>query len=755
MKRIEHFVPGIPHEHRGFVPHLRWPIPAGVAEAYATAYTEPGDQVLVPYCQGPSVVREILAAGRQPLAVNFDPLLVLLVGTELATPQQRELDAAMARLGDSTKQGMTLRRYLLGLYATTCPACSRPAVADYFVWDKELGQPMAKYVRCRACDWDGQAAMEPEDWERMGEVADQGMHYHYVLDRISPPQRRGTLRARLEFLLELYSPRNLYALAELTLKIDSLPPEGALQGALQVLLLDCLDRCSFLTPLPSSRARRRGLARPGRFVERNVWYAFEEAAARLLAVAKKPVTDLAGTLEAYLAPDGDWAGCLSAGRVRELARTLPPRSQRLILTSPPPLDSSVWSLSYLWGAWLLGAEAASPLRSLIRQRTPDPAWYARVMAASMATLADLLRDDGRLVLVLTGQRRTVVEALVLAAAQARLGVTSLVQRGGDYRLELAASYPQPAAPARGELEARLRQAAVAAAADTIRARGEPASWPILHAAIYQRLAEEGWLERATEAGEPDPSPLDLIAEQVGAARDDPVFLLTRAVEAGEELWWLADPGDLAPPLCDRVEAAAYQLLQDVLALTEVEFAGRVYAQFPGGLTPDAGLVAACLRAYGSQPTPDYWQLRQEDLPAARRAEQGAIVESLLTLGQRLGYRAGVQEPFDAAWFEGQQVRAVFAVRWQALVNEVLALGEPMAGARPYLVIPGGRAALVSYKLAHNPLWQQAVDEHGWWFIKYRHVRQLVDRPEVDEYALRTIVGLDPIVERETAQLPLF
>jgi hypothetical protein len=95
------------------------------------------------------------------------------------------------------------------------------------------------------------------------------------------------------------------------------------------------------------------------------------------------------------------------------------------------------------------------------------------------------------------------------------------------------------------------------------------------------------------------------------------------------------------------------------------------------------------------------------------------------------------------------------VRWQAIVSEVLALSGPIAGARPYLVIPGGRAALVSYKLAHNPLWQQTVDEHGWWFIKYRHVRQLVDRPEVDEYALRTIVGLDPIVERETAQIPLF
>ena len=101
------------------------------------------------------------------------------------------------------------------------------------------------------------------------------------------------------------------------------------------------------------------------------------------------------------------------------------------------------------------------------------------------------------------------------------------------------------------------------------------------------------------------------------------------------------------------------------------------------------------------------------------------------------------------------MRAVFVVHWQAMVSEALALSERAEGARPYLVIPGGRSALVSYKLAHNPLWQQVVDEHGWWFIKYRHVRKLVEQAEVDEYTLRTVVGLDPIVERESAQLPLF
>jgi hypothetical protein len=62
---------------------------------------------------------------------------------------------------------------------------------------------------------------------------------------------------------------------------------------------------------------------------------------------------------------------------------------------------------------------------------------------------------------------------------------------------------------------------------------------------------------------------------------------------------------------------------------------------------------------------------------------------------------------------------------------------------------------VSYKLAQNPVWQTTVDEQEWRFIKYRHVRQLVARPDVDEYTLRTVVGLDPIVEQESAQLSLF
>jgi hypothetical protein len=383
------------------------------------------------------------------------------------------------------------------------------------------------------------------------------------------------------------------------------------------------------------------------------------------------------------------------------------------------------------------------------------------MAGSLATLVDFMRDDGRLVLVLSDQRPAMVEALLLAADQARLGVMSLVQCRRDYRLELAPSLPEPdalpsaASITEDPLHVRLRRAVVHIAVETIRERGEPVLWPKLHAEIYEKLAQAGLLGEVAAGEDGGASTLDQVAEQVEVALDNAAFTRLTASESRGELWWLARAEGVERPLCDRVETEARKVLEGALAVTEEGYAAQVYARFPGALTPDAELVAACLRSYGSEPTPGYWQLRPEDLPESRLAEQRVIIDQLLLLGRRLGYRAEPSDPFDLTWREKGQVWAVFSVHWQAMVGDAVALSQRAAGARPYLVIPGGRAALVSYKLAHNPVWQQAIDDYGWWFIKYRHVRELLEQPEIDEYTLRTIVGLDPIVERESAQLPLF
>ena len=755
MRQIEYFVPGFLDEDNGALSRLRWPIPPGVTRAYVEAYTDPGETVLVPYCQGVPVVREVLAAERRALALNFDPVMVLAVETALNPPAARDLDAAVARLGDVLKQGVPLRRYLEDLYATTCPACLRTAVASHFVWDRDRNAPVSKYLRCPVCAWDGQAAVDQDDLAHLAEVPAQGMHYHYVLDRVAAQSPGGAQRARLEPLLKLYSPRNLYALAELTLRLESIISDSRLRRTLHVVLLDCLDRCSSLTPIPTRSTRRRGLSRPARFLERNVWYAFEEAVTRFQISARSSVPGLAESFEAYQSSPGEYEGFVGSGLVRDLPHKLPPRSVQLILTSPPALDSAAWVLSYFWGAWLLGAKAVASLRPLLRQRTPDPMWYASVMAGSYRNLAALLCDDGHLVLILSDQQPAVLEALLLAAGRARLGVAAVVQCGSDYRLDLVPTLPQPAVPSRAALKVQIQETATQAASETIRARSEPVAWRTLHAAILDRLAQKGLLVRALGAEGEGASPLDLVAEQVHMGLEDPGFVRLSASDGGDELWWLADLTAMAPALCDRVERFAVHLLRGTPSTTEVEFVQAVYVQFPGALTPEKDLVAVCLRALSQETTPGCWQLRPEDLPGSRQTESHTIIEGLLALGTRLGFRTAPWPPFHAAWFEGERPRAAFAVRWRAAMSETLSLGQQLAGARPYMVIPGGRAALVTHKLAHNPLWRRAVDEAGWRFIKYRHVRYLAAQLDVDEYALQTIVGLDPIVEKEQAQLVLF
>ncbi|MGQ9599585.1 MAG: hypothetical protein ACUVWZ_09230 [Anaerolineae bacterium] len=752
MRQVEYFVPGELRADEGIASCLQWPIPAGVSSVYVEAYTEPGGMVLIPYCQGPAAICEVLAAGRQVIAINFDPVLILVIQSVLMPPSTRNLNAAVARLGDSPKQGMPLRRYLSELYATSCPACTRPVIAEYFIWDREQGMPVAKQLNCPACSWNGRAPVDSEDRERLAEVPTRGMHYHYLLERVAANLPAETLRARVQPLLELYSPRNLYALAELTLKIESLFPIGPIHRALKVLLLDCLDRCSSIAPAPGSRTQRRSLARPARFLERNVWHAFEEAVPRLQTAASAPLWTLVETLETFSDSRDQVAGVVAQGLVRDLPRLVPPKSIQLILTSPPPLDSATWSLSYLWGAWLLGAEAVISLRPLLRQRTPDPSWYARVMSSSFHTLLDLLVEGGRLVLVLSKQRPVVVEALLLAASQAQWEITACFQSDTDYRLELTPVVRQPILTTGLPLVVQIQRAVVDAAAEVIRLRGEPVPWTTLHAAILKRLAEKGLLARIWE--KEGSEPLDLLSEQVTVGLDDPAFVRL-GQEGSEQQWWLADPSHIAPPLSDRVEEAAYQILQEQTGWTELEFSRALYAQFPDLLTPPAPLVSLTLRAYGYEATPGHWHLRPEDQPQVRQAEHQIMIGYLLKLGQRLGYRAEPWTPFDVVWFQEKQVQAVFVVDWQAALGRVLALSAHAPGAERYLVIPGGRAALLSYKLAHNPIWRQHVNEARWQFIKYRHVRQLVEQPEIDRYALQAIVGLDPIVEQEGVQIPLF
>jgi len=817
MGQINYFVPGKTVEVERFLAHYVQPMPVGVATAYLEAYTSPGQIVLDPFCQSPTLVTEVAATGRKIIAANFNPVLALLVRGQLGLPEPRELDAATTRLGDSLKLGVPLREHLDSLYATSCPQCHQTTIADYFLWDREASEPAEKGYHCQSCGSEGQAPVELGERETSSGIERRGFHYHYVLDRLAPPGDEGRKAGRK--LLDLYTLRNLYALTNLLIKIETLFADSPLQETLKLLLLTCLDSCSNLYASPQAWLRPRRLHPPPRFVERNVWRAFEEARAQLSQLTSSSAVHLATGVSQITSPDllslSETDGrppnaLVEPLTVRRLSQVLPEDSISLIITAPPRLAPVFWSLSYLWSGWLFGREKAAALRPLLKRKKNDWDWYQRVMNSTFRALRRALQARGRLVLIFATEGLAFMEALFIAASLAGFELEGAsfqpdevtARKMSYYHLSFAKGEgPLAALPPEdeGNLAIKLQREASTAMQNVLRQRGEPLTYEWLHLAAYRHLSAKGYLRRAMAV-----SPFDFVSRQVETVLEGVeggAIVRWEETEEGEgwpQLWWLREPGKVSPLLSDRVEEAVWETLCEKPTLSAEALAAAIYPRFPGLLTPAAELIEACLKSYTYEIGPDHWQLRPEDQPENRERQRCQGVANLVKLGQRLGYgvelsRAweggtlmdllrneapGVEppSPFDVLWHEDKEVRYAFVLLSMAALGLIpwhkddMPFDHPFdpstglrasfahgkgEGINCYLVIPEERGGLASFKLDRSPWLRQAMVTGHWQFIKYRHLSQLVSATEIGRHDLKKIVGLRPIIEQDKAQIPLF
>ncbi|MEP7360651.1 MAG: hypothetical protein ABI744_03640 [Chloroflexota bacterium] len=319
-------------------------------------------------------------------------------------------------------------------------------------------------------------------------------------------------------------------------------------------------------------------------------------------------------------------------------------------------------------------------------------------------------------------------------------------------------------------------------------------------------------EPQAEAGQPEFGPERAPDWAVGAgSATDHVRLLMeivlgelrrpdnpRLAEIEHGRWWLRSEKDLAqarPPLSDRLEWAVYGLLSTSSAMEEQTFLERAARMFRGHDTPDPELVRAVLASYRD---PDAAQvtLRSVDKLTTRHAEHGEIIGMLTEYGHRLGLRVHVSakerrrayrdgtvgdllsdeeqraylplvaqgdvatlESLDCIWYLRGKATFLFEVEWTALLTEPLLKRGPRIPANDtvvrFLVVPDERAELIRFKVAHSPLLRRALDEGNWHILKSDHLRRLVAREEADLDMLGPMLGLDPEIEREAEQLPLF
>lgn len=752
-----------------------------IIAAYIRAYTEPHDLVIDPFCQSPTIVRETLALERRVIAVSFNPLDALCTRLALTPPPTRDLIAAVTRLGDWFKAGVPLREHLRRLYRTSCPQCGQEIIADYFIWERGLDAPKRASYHCAACGDAGLRDCDESDMRILREIQPRGLHYWYVLDRVA--RHEGSGRKFAMSLLELYTPRNLYALSNLVLKIDDLFSGTATHDFLRLALLRCLELGSKLNAIPGEPASPHmpHLHPLARFVEWNIWQLFEDTARRLAQQQPASTVPLAATvkdvaLSSRIAEAGGSTPSAKAfvGRmpVRQLVSELPMGSVSLILTQPPQIGRTHWALPYLWTGWLYGHVESALLWPLVRRRSSDWPWYLRVMSAIFSSLQKVLNTNGRIVFI--GQNKGIAyhETLALAASGANLrsendlyhprefeaATKPFAGLRGDYRFTwtLGSSLP-PWPMSKEELIAKLRQIAVTAAEEVLQQRGEPAPFARLHCHIWQTLAQRGILQRVMAIKEPI-SPLDWVRDQIKAAlQEGTEHTLIQLWEEGEEdecLWWLKQAPDV-PPLKERVEQATYEILAAVASIELTEFMHTIYQRFPGLLTPDMEWVMACLKSYGQQITAGRWALKDVERPQQRIGARERILHTLADLGKRWGYKVEYRtQGLDIWWVQPGRTTFAFVVLDSAAFSPLfqVPVTDEFVKARKLVIFPEARQDLLRLKLARSMKLRKQLVANGWQFIQDAALRQWASQPDIAPADLDSLVSLDPLAVQDRTQL---
>ncbi len=763
MNTPDYFIPD--RDPRAFCPlhsFLRAP-PISVAAKYIDALTAPGDLVVDPFGALPNVARAALTLNRRAIVVESNPLWAWLARALATLPPAAEIDAALARLGDTPKDDLPLRAHITQLYATICAACDKPTPADYFIRTREGGL-VARHYTCAHCGATRDDPATEDDLKRADAVNARGMHYHFAFERVVPA---GNLHAeRIRKMLEVYTARNLYALVTLTQKIEARFHATREREFLLLLLLHLLERGASFYAAPDGEPQ---LTAHKQFVEFNLWREMELAARALAEHA--PALDLAESPADVLGSPSPEA-FIGRGNAKTLARALNAPTAALVLTAPPTRRVAVWALSYLWSAWILGRAVAQPLAPYLdtqKDAAWEWRWYADALDSSMKSIAKILRADARAVFVFTEAWHQVIEALLLAAAGARLRIESCLFQPrlgdfprrefddlrGEYRIAFT---PTPATRTptlprfAGEgVEARVRETALAAAREILTRRGEALAFSWVHHAAFARCARLGLLADALSVKTKTPPGRIIHNAVIAGLRDGYAHDLDH-YESKEQFLWLRRSGELAAPLIDRVDdAVRVGQFSKIVPLDELEDA--LYRQFPGDLTPEAGLIDLCAAAYA-----------EFDAGAKARA-----LDALARLGERLGYRVifdfrfsifdSIENPQSAienlnvVWQSDGEIAHAFVWRERAQFADLAQIH--LTPARGYIVVPENLVALLREKTRHLPHLADAFHEAGWDFVRVPFVEKLLTQETIERHDLAFITGLEPPNAERGTQLEMF
>lgn len=716
------------------------PLEDGIAAEWLPPHANRGAWLLDPFGAAPRLAVEAAHSGYRVLVTAHNPIARFLLEMTASPPSEAELKAAIADLAISKKGEERLEPHLQSLYLTECASCKQKIPARAFLWKKGETAPFARRYHCPACGDSGEKAVTEFDVELARRIAETArLHRARLLERVAPPDDPD--REFVEEALSVYQPRAMYALATLINRLDAPGVTPERRRILSALFLSVYDKANNLWRTDNERPRPKQLTLSSEFCENNIWMALESAVSEWAARdASVPIVQWPNKI-----PESGGI-ILYEGRIADLAPTVKESPIAAILTALPRPNQAYWTLCALWAGWLWGSEAAEPFHLVLRRRRYDWGWHLEALQHAFHHISDLLKL-GAPCLTLVPEPEPSFLTVALAAGE----------RNGFHLHSLAMRTQHDAAQIvwmRGERLHRKREevditSIHAAIHGHLIARGEPAIYLPLHAAALVTLTNDHAL---SEPRQPAEDVVRNVAKMVQEALLGNQSLVRyrggESVDTG--LWGLSDEIEIAEPLSDRVEMAIVNFLLAHPTCRLEELLRHLSTHFPGLLTPSLGLVGEVLASY-AEPSEGLWTLRAEDAPSARTKELLQMADLLASIGQRLDYHVNRLNERTLVWEMGETSAYVFHIKASAILSR-LVTESPYPRERTLVVLPGGRAALLAYKLSRDPALAARLE--GVRVIKFRTIRAIAAQSVLNQHVFETQIAGDP-AQQPGGQLKLF
>lgn len=743
------YISGNPPATPGPLARYLPPIPDGIATEWLTSQSPPilqGMWILDPFGASPRTVVELARAGYYVLVAANNPVARFLIEMAAHPPIESEFRAAMADLATARKGNERIEPHIRALYGTECARCGRAIMAESFLWERDAIAPYARIYTCPHCGDSGEHPTTSADTER-ATIAIAGMHRTRALERVAPLNDPD--RPNAEEALAAYPNRAVYALFTLINKLDGLTLTPLRRRCLHALLLSTCDQANTLWAYPTTRERPKHLGVPPRYRENNIWLAMEDSI-HLWATGAHPIPILTWPNKPEI--ENQKTGCiiLFEGRLRDLAINLSDLNISAVVTALPRPNQAFWTLSALWAGWIWGREAVGPFKTVLRRRRYDWAWHTTALALALKALAEHIPAETPFFGLIGEVEPGFLKAATVAADVAGFNLHRIAIR--DENLPAYIEWMRAGATVESPIPDSIVSLIQTAATDYLVERGEPTDYLHMAAAVLQKLSFVHAFRHTTSSitltEKFEEHPADLFNQTQSAVREVLTyrggFLRYSASESYDTgQWWLREAEKTGIPLADRVEMEIAQHLINHPGCSFEEIDRYIYSIFPGLLTPGLNLLHVCLDSYGVQNPLDSgkWYIRPADTPSNRKAEITLVHNQLQQLSERLGYT--VQGDTPLVWIDKNKLPHYwFFIKASAVFSDII-FDSGLPAGRTLIVLPGSRANLVAYKQRCDPRMAQ-ITETGWRFIKFRHLRWLLDTPLLFSENFEDQLNTDPL-----------